>query len=210
MFRKVLKSVVLTLIFLSLCKKNPQLNYVEMDTVIGSIGGKVILTVHFVNVGFMFGILLENKTAAEAANKISLLKSRLAEFSFSFGEIMPVILTDNGGEFSNVLAFENDFNNQKELHIFFCDPNSPYQKPHIENNHTLFRNIVPSGRSFEDFTQDTVDLIFSHVNSVKRKQFNGKSSYELFTFTYSAEFAEALGITSVKSQDVIQSPKLLR
>ncbi len=90
------------------------------------------------------------------------------------------------------------------------DPNSPYQKPHVENNHTLFRNIVPSGRSFDDFTQDTVDLIFSHVNSVKRKQFNGKSSYEMFTFTYSAELAEALGITSVKPQDVIQSPKLLR
>ena len=51
---------------------NPQLHYVEMDTVIGSAGGKVILTIHFVNVDFMFGILLDNKTAAEAGNKISL------------------------------------------------------------------------------------------------------------------------------------------
>ena len=39
----------------------------------------------------------------------------------------------------------------------------------VEKNHTLFRDIVPKGKSFDKFTQDTVNLIFSHVNSVKRK-----------------------------------------
>lgn len=196
--------------FLIFMEDNPQLHYVEMDTVIGSAGGKVILTIHFVNVDFMFGILLDNKTAAEAGNKISLFKSHLADSGFSFGDIFPVILTDNGGEFSDVFAFENNHDTDKDTHLFFCDPNSPYEKPHVENNHTLFRDIVPRGTSFDRFTQETVNLIFSHVNSVKRKQFNGKSAYEMFAFTYSPQLANALGIRFIDPLNVIQSPKLLR
>ena len=119
-------------------------------------------------------------------------------------------MTDNGGEFSNVTAFENDCNGKRETRLFFCDPNSPFQKPHVENNHTLFRGIVPSGSSFDSFNQDDVNTIFSHVNAVKRKQFNGKSSYDLFSFTYTRELASALGISFVDPTKVIQTPKLLK
>ena len=57
---------------------------------------------------------------------------------------------------------------------------------------------------------DTVNLIFSHVNAVKRKNFNGKSAYDMFVFTFSEELAEVLGISYVPPEDVIQSPKLLK
>ena len=69
---------------------------------------------------------------------------------------------------------------------------------------------VPKGSSFDDFTQDTVNLIFSHVNAVKRKQFNGKSAYEMFTFSYSPELASVFGIEQIDPQSVIQSPTLLK
>lgn len=185
-------------------------HYVEMDTVLGTIGGKLIMTFIFTGSDFMFGLLLDDKTAAEASTKIKALKSKLLSAGFSFGEIFPVLLTDNGGEFSCVSSFENDLNSMQESNLFFCDPNSPYQKPHVENNHTLLRNIVPSGTSFDDFCQDTVNLIFSHINSVKRKQFNGKSAYEMFSFTYSNKLAETLGISFIQPESVVQSPKLLR
>ena len=181
-----------------------------MDSVIGRIGGKIIMTFQFVNVDFMFGLLLENKTAAEAASKIAALKKKLADNGFSFGDIFPVLLTDNGGEFSCAATFENTLEGNKESSLFFCDPNALYQKPHVENNHTLLRAIVPSGTSFDDFTQDTVNLIFSHVNSVLRKQFNGKSAYEMFAFTYSEKLAHLLGISFIEPQKVVQSPLLLK
>jgi len=196
--------------FLGFLEENPCLNTVEMDSVIGRIGGKIIMTFQFVNVDFMFGLLLENKTAAEAASKIVALKKKLADNGFSFGDIFPVLLTDNGGEFSCAAAFENSLDGNKESALFFCDPNAPYQKPHVENNHTLLRAIVPSGTSFDAFTQDTVNLIFSHVNSVLRKQFNGKSAYEMFAFTYSENLAHVLGISFIEPQKVIQSPLLLK
>ena len=77
-------------------------------------------------------------------------------------------------------------------------------------HHTLFRDIVPKGTSFNNFTQETVNLICSHINSIKRKNFNGKSAYELFSFTYSAELAKAFGISFIEPNMVIQSPKLLK
>lgn len=196
--------------FLLFLEENPHTNYVEMDTVIGRIGGKVIMTFQFVNVDFMFGLLLDNKTAAEAAKKIRLLKEKLHSAQLLFSDAFPVLLTDNGGEFSDVAAFENDLDEQPETKLFFCDPNAPYQKPHVENNHTLFRAIVETGTSFDSFTQENVNLIFSHINAVKRKQFNGKSAYEMFTFTYSNQLAETLGISFVPAKSVIQSSKLLK
>lgn len=195
--------------FLAYTEDNSDLPLVQLDTVIGRIGGKVILTVHFVNSDFMIGLLLDNKTAAESANKIQNLKAALKASGFNFGDIAPLLLTDNGGEFSIVSAFENDMNGNVESHIFFCDPCSPHEKAHIEKNHPLFRDIAKSGTSFDDFTQETVNLIFSHVNAVKRKQFNGKSAYDMFSFYYSEALASALGINYIPADQVIQSPKLL-
>ena len=92
--------------------------------------------------------------------------------------------------------------------MFFCEPASPHEKTEIEKNHTLFRDIVPSGTSFDEFDQDTVNLIFSHANAVKRKQFNGKSAYDMFSFYYSDALASALGISFVPANQVVQSPQL--
>lgn len=195
--------------FLAFMDENPDCCYVEMDTVIGKPGGKVIMTFQFVRPDFMFGLLLNDKSAAEAASKICSLKHTLTDAGFFFSQIFPVLLTDNGGEFSNVFAFENDLSGAKETSVFFCDPNCSWQKPHVENNHTLFRNIVPKGTSFDSFTQEAVNLIFSHVNSVKRKQFNGRSSFEMFSFLYTPTLAHLLGIVEIDPKKVCQSPLLL-
>ena len=70
--------------------------------------------------------------------------------------------------------------------------------------------IKPLDNSFDDWTQENVNLIFSHINAVKRKQFNGKSSYDMFSFTYSEELANALGISFVAPKYVIQTSRLLK
>jgi IS30 family transposase len=181
-----------------------------MDTVIGRVGGKVILTLDFTFCNFQAGLLMDNKTSLEAAHKIKKLKASLASAGLRFGDLFPVILTDNGGEFANVDAFERDADWQKETLLFFCDPYRSSQKPSCEKNHTMFRDIVPSGSSFDDFSQDTVNLIFSHVNSVRRKSLGGKSPFEVFAFLFGLDTAAIFGIRSIPPADVIQSPKLLR
>jgi IS30 family transposase len=138
------------------------------------------------------------------------LKEKFRESEIRFGDICPLALTDNGGEFANISAFELDEDGQTETRLFFCDPMRSSQKPKVEKNHTLFRDIVPKGESFDHFTQETVNLIFSHVNGVKRKIFNGKSPYDLFAFTFGEKIASLLGISYIPAKDVIQSPNLLK
>ena len=196
--------------FCAFMEENHLESYFEMDTVIGRPGGKVILTMIATNCNFMFGLLLDNKTAVEAADKFTGLKNRLRDAGFSPSDIMPVILTDNGGEFSDVFSFENNDEDQKELSVFFCDPMHSSQKPHVEKNHTLFRDIVPKGKSFDDFTQETVNLIFSHVNAVSRNLYSGKSAYDMFSFLYPEGLADCLGIQYIQPDRVCQSPCQLR
>ena len=196
--------------FLAFIEESEITSWVEMDTVIGRIGGKVIMTFDFTMCNFMFGLLLDNKTSAEVSAKIISLKTKFRDAGIRFGDIFPLILTDNGGEFADVFTFELDQTGQKETKLFFCDPMQSCQKARVEKNHTLFRDIVPKGQTFDYFTQSTVNLIFSHVNSVKRKSLNSKTPYELFSFTYGKMIAELLGISQVPTDKVIQSPKLLR
>jgi transposase, IS30 family len=196
--------------FLAFIEENAVTHWTEMDTVIGRVGGKVIITFDFTLCNFMFGLLLNDKSCLEVSEKITALKATLTGKDFAFGDIIPLVLTDNGGEFSNVSAIENNSAGEHETCLFFCDPYKAYQKPKVEKNHTLFRDIVPKGDSFDYFTQDTVNLIFSHVNSVKRKSLGGKTPYELFAFTYGAEIATLLGITPVSAGEVNQSPSLLK
>ena len=195
--------------FLCYTEDNEISSWVEMDTVIGRTGGKVILTMHFTFCNFMAGILLDNRSASALSSKILTLKNAFTESELSFGDIFPLLLTDNGGEFSDVSSIENDLQGAKESLIFFCDPYKSCQKPRVEKNHTLFRDIVPKGNSFDGFSQDIVNLIFSHVNSVKRKSLFGKTPYDMFSFTYGNNVADILGIKPIPQNNVIQSPRLL-
>jgi IS30 family transposase len=196
--------------FLGFVEENNIKSWVEMDTVIGRQGGKVIMTFHFTMCDFMFGLLLDNKTADEAASKVRILKAEMDGAEISFGDVIPLLLTDNGGEFANVFAFTENLDCETETDLFFCEPYSSFQKPKVEKNHTMFRDIVPKGSSFDNFTQDTVNLIFSHVNGIKRKILNGKSPYEMFAFVYGYVIPTIFGIQEIPAALVIQSPKLLK
>lgn len=76
---------------------------------------------------------------------------------------------------------------------------TPYSEP-------LFPKVPP----YDSFTQETVNLIFSHVNGIKRRQFHGKSAYDMFIFLYSPNLASALGISFIDPEEVVQSPRLLK
>ena len=184
-------------------------SWVEMDTVIGRIGGKAIMTFDFTLWNFMFGLLINDKTSAETAEKVCTLKMKLHSNNIRFGDVIPLMVTDNGGEFADIFAFINDVEGNVETDLFFCDPYRSSQKPKVEKTHSVFRDIVPKGTSFDNYTQETVDIIFSHVNSIKRKILYGKSPYDMFSFAIGENIAQLLGIKQIPACDVIQSPKLL-
>ena len=183
-------------------------SWLEMDTVMGRMGGKVLLTFNLSFCNFIFARLLDNKTALEVTKHLYDIKNTLHQADKDFCQLFPVILTDNGGEFARVDDIEMDVRGESKL--FFCDPNRSDQKGRIEKNHTLIRDILPKGTSFDNLTQEDINLVCSHVNSVKRAALNGKSAYELFAFTYGEEIPKLLGISKILAEDVCQSSKLLQ
>ena len=183
-------------------------SWLEMDTVMGRMGGKVLLTFNLSFCNFIFARLLDNKTALEVTKHLYDIKNTLHQADKDFFQLFPVILTDNGGEFARVDDIEMDVRGESKL--FFCDPNRSDQKGRIEKNHTLIRDILPKGTSFDNLTQEDINLVCSHVNSVKRVALNGKSAYELFAFTYGEEIPKLLGISKIPAEDVCQSSTLLQ
>lgn len=185
-------------------------SWIELDTVIGRVGGKVLVTFNYSRFNFLFGLLIEDKTAQSVSIAVQNLKQSIEEHGILFSEKFPVILTDNGGEFAHIEQIMKDYYEPTQSELFFCDPNSPFQKGKIEKNHSIFRDIVPKGTSFDSFTQQDINVILSHVNSVRRQHYQGKSAYEQFVFYFDKKLAQLLGIEEIEAEKVIQSPLLLK
>jgi len=74
--------------FLAFIEEHGIKSWVEMDTVIGSVGGKVVMTFDFTFCNFMFGVLLNDKTAAEVTLKVRALKETLHTGGIRFGDVI--------------------------------------------------------------------------------------------------------------------------
>ena len=187
---------------------NPGVATVQMDSVIGRKGGKVLLTIFFPICNLLLAFLRDNNTARSVLNFINDLDSTLGREMFS--NLFATILTDRGSEFSDPSAIEYDMNGEQRCLVFYCDPSSPYQKGEIEVAHELIRRIIPKGTSLDDFQQKDIDLMLSHINSYKRAKLNNRSPYQMFSLLYGDELLHLLNIHEIEPNDIVLSPKLLR
>ena len=155
-----------------------ELQVVEMDTVIGTKRkGKVLLTMIFVLNSVMLLFLLPDHTADSVIRVFDYLESGLG--TERFNRLFPVFLTDNGSEFKNVDRLELNSENIYRTNVFYCDPMSSWQKPHIEKNHEYIRYVLPKGKSFDGYNQEDMTLLMNHINSTKRRGLGWKSPYDL-------------------------------
>ena len=196
--------------FLEYIAANDISDWVEMDTVIGTPGGKVVMTLLFTICNFMVGILLDSKAALEVSMAFAHMRQIFTKAKVPFGQLFPLILTDNGGEFANIHDIEYNAVGERETKLFFCEPMKSCEKPQVEKNHTLFRDICPKGMSFNNMTQAQLNIIFSHVNSTARRQYHGRTPYQLFCCYFGQEMADLLNIRAVPADKVIQTTKLLK
>ena len=78
-------------------ENHPEANMVEMDTVEGSKGGPVLLTMLFRNCNFMLVSLLARNTQADVCETFEAMELVLG--TETMRDLFEVILTDNGPEF---------------------------------------------------------------------------------------------------------------
>ena len=180
-----------------------------MDTVIGRVGGKCLLTIHFVETSLMLAFLRGANTSGSVIRIINAIDEVLG--SKAFNRLFPVILTDNGSEFSNPKELEyREKHPYTRTKVFYCNPSSPYQKGACEVNHELIRRILPKGSSFDDLTQKDIFLMMNHINSYKRKKLNNRSPYDAFSFYYGEDLLKKLGCSPVAAENIVLKPKLLK
>lgn len=195
--------------YISFINNNPDTNIVEMDTVEGIKGGKVLLTIHFVNCSFMFAFIREHNDAKSVIDIFNLIEKEL-EINL-FKKIFPVILTDNGSEFSNPLEIEfSKQTGEQRTKLFYCDPGRPDQKGSCEVNHEMIRRILPKGTSFNNLNQEDINKMMSHINSYKRKKLNNCSPIQLFRIMYGKNIAKKFGIVEIDANDINLSENLLK
>ena len=86
--------------------------------------------------------------------------------------IMNSLTLDNG--------IENRYHETFGVASFFCDPHSPWQKPHVEGNIGLIRRwSFPKGTNFAMVSEERLQEAISFLNHKYRKSLGYRSAYEV-------------------------------
>lgn len=191
---------------------NPMASIVEIDTVIGTQGGKggkCFLTMLFRAYNFMLIFTLPYKKSIYVLQVFEILKKLLGELEFS--RLFEVILADNGTEFSDPESIELSSRSGERLSfMFYCDPNCSWQKGSLEKNHEYIRYVLPKGTSFAGISQDDANLLASHINSVPRLCLNNQSPYEAALGFIGKNNMDLLGIQKIDNDDINLTKSLLK
>ena len=77
-------------------------------------------------------------------------------------------------------GIENRNHKQFGIPTYFCNPHSPWQKPHIENGILLLRRWrIPKGTDLSKITEEELQAHFDFLNHKYRKSLGYKSAFEV-------------------------------
>ena len=194
--------------FLNYTLANPDLPVVELDIVEGKKGGNVLLTMLFRSTKLMLAFILEDKKAESVIAVFDYLETLLGRKIFQ--KTFPIILTDNGSEFAKVDELEAEKNKTVRTKIFYCDPQASYQKGRLEKNHEFIRYVIPRGKSMDEYTQEDINLMINHINSLTRESLNGRSPFEISRLLIDKKVLKKLNLIKVKAKEIKLTSKLLK
>ena len=189
-------------------EQHPELPIVEMDTVEGIKGGRVLLTFLFRNSRLMLAFILYEKTQKEVLRTFNMIEQELGNELFE--KVFPIILTDNGSEFGDPFSLEFNSEGIGRTRIFYCNPRASYQKGMIEKNHEFIRYVLPKGTSFDNLLQTDVDLMINHINSLGRASLNWSSPYDIAKLLLGNETLKKLNLKRIPTDEIQLNTKLLK
>lgn len=199
--------------FLAFLEEKPDSSLVEMDTVEGVKGGKVLLTLYHPQTCLLLAFLRDHNDSASVTGHMNALRELLGAEDYC--KLFELLLCDNGSEFTNPAAIETvHYSDQNESPlvslVFYCDGGRPDQKGGVENSHTLLRRILPKGTSFDHLTQKDIDWILSHINSYARKKLNDYSPIDTFSFLFSSQTIEKFNLIKIDPDKINLTPNCLK
>lgn len=197
--------------FCAALKRDPSVPVVEMDTVEGGRGNskQAFLTMFFRNCSLMLCFVLPEKSQACVISVFDWLSEQLGVEIFQ--ELFPVILTDNGTEFQCPARLEcMAADGELRTKIYYCNPNSSWQKGMIEKNHSYIRYVIPKGQSLDPYTQQDITLLMNHINSEARDSMNGCTPFKLSLLLLNRKLHECLELVEILPDKVKLRPSLLK
>lgn len=194
--------------FLEYTAANPDTPVVEIDSVEGRKGGKVLMTVFFRNSNLMLAFLRDRNSARSVTEVFEWLYETLGHEQYC--RLFPIILTDRGSEFTDPVSIECTKFGEIRSRVFYCDPQRSDQKGGCEVTHEFIRRVLPKGTSFDHLQQSDILRMMSHINSYTRKKLNNQSAHRLFSFFYGETILPSLGIQEIPANDINLTPRLLK
>lgn len=188
--------------FIAVKTANKHLNIVQYDSVIGKINDTYsILTITFPKYNFQFGFLIRKGNSSSVNKVLENLFSKLTKEQIQ--KIFPLNLCDNGTEFTNFFSIESCVRNKQAIiRTFYTNPYKSTDKAECERNHELVRYVLPKGKSLNNLSQETLNDIFSNINSYVRASKGDQTPYDLVKNAFGIEFLEAIGIRRIPNKKV--------
>ena len=196
--------------FQKFIQENPDIPVVELDTVEGGRDNstQAFLTIFFRNCSLMLIFVLQEKSQDQVIKVFDYLTEKLGIKVFQ--ELFPVLLTDNGVEFQFPERLECDKNGGIRTKIFYCNPNSSWQKGRIEKNHEYIRYVIPKSQSLDHYKQRDACVLMNHINSEARDSLNGCTPFRLSKMLLNNRLHRLLCLQEIPGDQVHLKPSLLK
>ena len=92
-------------------------------------------------------------------------------------ELYKSLTWDRGTE----MHAHKQFNMATDIQVFFCDPQSPWQRGSNENTNGLLRQYMPKGMDLSNFSQTQLNAIARQLNERPRKTLGFHTPAEMFS-----------------------------
>jgi IS30 family transposase len=84
------------------------------------------------------------------------------------------------------MAQHKRFTIATDVQVYFCDPQSPWQRGSNENTNGLLRQYFPHGMELTTATQRQLDAVAKRLNTRPRQTLDGKTPADVFFATVAA------------------------
>jgi IS30 family transposase len=144
----------------------------EGDLLVGKLGTQIVTLVERQS---RF-VLLQRIPTADSATVVAAVARRIQRLPTA---LRRSLTWDRGKE----MAQHQRFTLATDVQVYFCDPQSPWQRGSNENTNGLLRQYFPKGADLSRLTQAQLDAVARRLNTRPRQTLNWRTPAEVFAAT---------------------------